>query len=338
MESKDKRSHFRLPVPSSWDYSDMYVSIRSALVHFQSLLMQIQYLQDILESEVCVQTKEKKDFLSSISHILTEINKEIASGQACIDTSLVQALKMLNCQDPTSKLCEIEAVPTMDEDLEKCSDSVCNPPIEDEVFELIISQENIAPASEEDDWEEASGEFNMKKKKEGETSKRVLQELKTVLVKKADEWRERERRAMEMKGITYTAPEQVNSLPKEKAEIQKGGMPSKDEGLDFLPVNGQNEWPLPRLKGNVKTHRSQKGQAGNLKPTLSTHHSRSSLQQSIFQTREEEQRNLAQEMVTSKMGFGASLLAEAMIKSKVMQSARKEDVFLCSDDEFSSGE
>ena len=36
------------------------------------------------------------------------------------------------------------------------------------------------------------------------------------------------------------------------------------------------------------------------------------------------------------MGFGASLLAEAMAKSRAMCNSRKEDIFVVSDEETSS--
>ena len=335
-ESKDKQSLLKPSAPSNWDFSDIYMPIRSAAVHFQSLLMQVQHLQDILESENCAHSKERKDLLSRISQILIDISREVSSGQACIDRSLVQALKMLNSQEPTAKLCEPKLGPSSDEDMEKCSDSLCIQPIEDEVFELIISQEEMGPCSDEDEWDEVS-KYSLKAKREGEASKRVLQELKTVLVKKADEWREREKQAMAMKGITYTAPEQVTSIVKEQKKFEADVALIKDEDLGFLPTNCPNDWPLPRLKGSLKTHRSQRGQSRNMTSAPLKHGP--PLQQSdLRRARDDEQRNSAQEMGFPRVGFGASVLVEAMAKSKAMQSARKEDVFLCSEDEFSSGE
>lgn len=333
LESKEKQSQLKSTV-FSWDYSDVYISVRSASIHFQSLLIQIQGLQDILESDEYGQSKSDKGLLNTIARILLEITKGIQSGQSCIDASSVQIYKMISALQPLAKVSGPELVSLSTEDSDGLINSAVNPPVEDEVFELTVPQEDVL-LSDEDGWDDLTVEYRKKKKKQGETSKRVLQELKTVLVKKAEEWKEREKRAMEVKGMSYTAPEQV----KVQSEFQNtgGDTSSNDKLLDFLPTNCQNVWPLPRLKGSLQTPRlrkvEHKDKAGS---SLRNNALKSPGCMDINAVKDEPR----EEIQTPKLGFGASLLAEAMAKSKAMHDSRREDIFLDSGDEGegSSGE
>lgn len=330
VECKDLANVQKLPAASVWDFSDVYVSVRSANIHFQSLLIQLQGLQDILENGGCEQTKENKEFLNTIAGILNNINKDINSGQLCIDTSLVQILKMSNAHSPPSKISHPELGSSTFEDPDGCGDTTTVPPPQDEVFELTVPMEQIS-TSDEEEWNDITMESALMKKKEKETSKKVLLELKTVLVKKAEEWKEREKRALESKGIPYTPPEQVKSFLEEETRKQDSyDSYNSDESMEFLPTTSQNEWPLPRLKGNVQTHRSFRGsKAGHerstaVKCTSEPEHQSGKDDESL------------KEREPLRMGFGASLLAEAMAKSLAMRNAVKEDVFLNSDEENSS--
>ncbi|XP_034251456.1 vezatin-like [Thrips palmi] len=334
MESKEKQSQLKLP-KTNWDFADLYVLIRSASINFQSLLIQIQGLQDILENEACDQGKENEELLNTIALILSEIMKDISSGQSCIDASFVQTHKMMSANQPAVKLCELESVPRLAANPEEQKSAIVNPSVEDEVFELIVPLEG-KDESDEDNFEEISAEFRIKRR-EGETSKRVLQELKTVLVKKAEEWKEREKRAMAAKGMTYTAPDQVKVEPEVQKVTEEVDFPTSDESLDFLPINCDNVWPLPRLKATVRSHRIRERKTSHSE--ASKHHFETVEPIPLAPVNMGEQEPGAQSEVP-RMGFGASLLAEAMAKSRAMRlrNSRKEDIFVVSDEENSSGE
>lgn len=325
IESKNKGSQLRAHTSSSWDYSDIYVSVRSACVHFQSLLIQTQGLQEILENAHNGQTKDCEELLNASVQILTEISREIHLGQICVDASLAQIFKMSNPCQPPIKPNELEDSSLTIEDPEQTFNSAYSAPVQDEIFELTVHHDD-SDWSDDGEWNDIA-EYSIRKK-EGETSKIVLEELKTVLVKKAEEWKEREKRAMESKGIPYTAPEQVDSPSHEYKAEEGKTVPNTEEVMDFLPTNSQNNWPLPRLKGNLKTHRSMKGKRPEevaIKP----------LEPMMSDDPIDKEDKMTE---NTRLGFGASLLAEAMAKSKAMQRARQEEIFHDSENEFSESE
>lgn len=334
IESKEKQSHLKLR-KTNWDFSDVYVLVRSASIHFQSLLIQIQGLQDILENEACDQAKDNEELLNTIALILSEIMKDLSSGQSCIDASFVQTHKMITANQPVAKFHEPESISRATINSEGHTSSIANPPIEDEVFELIVSPEGEV-GSNEDYLEEIADKFCMKKK-EGDTSRRVLQELKTVLVKKAEEWKEREKRAMAVKGLTYTAPDQIQVDQGMQKVGEETDFSKSDDSFDFLPMNSENVWPLPRLKTTVRSHRVRDKKPNHSDPSkyMTEVPIPPALEPVNFSAQEP-----VVEREMPRMGFGASLLAEAMAKSKAMRlrNSRKEDIFVESDEETSSGE
>lgn len=334
MESKDKKRQLKITA-TNWDFSDVYVLIRSASIHFQSLLIQIQGLQDMLENEACDQGKDNEELLNTIALILSEIMKDISSGQSCIDASFLQTHKMIGAIQPPAKLCETESVSITTVNLEEQLPSALNnPPVEDEVFELIVPLEGD-DGSDEDEFHEVSDELRMRKEKERESSRKVLQELKTVLVKKAEEWKEREKRAMAAKGMTYTAPCQVEVNEEVEKVAEALDFPITDESFDLLPVSCENVWPLPRLKSKLRSN----GARG--KKVFHSEASKYNVETNVpvapvltpISTKEQEPDT---EYKAVNMGFGASLLAEAMAKSRAMCNSRKEDIFVVSDEETSS--
>lgn len=321
MESRDKHSHLKLSSSSGWDYSDIYVSVRSASIHFQSLLIQTQGLQDILESSDSENSRNNQEFLNTIAHILTEISKEINCGQVCIDSSIVQIFKMMNAHKPVASFSALETPSQPPEDTGGVIITNFNPPAEDEVFELTVADTEM-PLSDEDDWDDMPSKPDAMAKKKAETSQKVLQELKSVLVKKAEEWREREKRALQSKGIPYTPPEQVKPLQLDEENFISD--------LDFLPTNSQNDWPLPRLKGTLRTHRS-------FRRNKAESHSTKLFPQTSKLPNQEDSLLVNQSKEVPRVGFGASLLAEAMAKSREMQ-VRKKDKGLYVDEDTWSGD
>lgn len=323
MESKEKFTQSRIPSSSGWDYSDVYISVRSASVHFQSLLLQTQSLQDILETKHADQTKNNVDFMNSIAQILNEISKEVHAGKACIDGSLVQIFKMISGTESAANLSEPKEISSPELISGECVDTICNEPVEDEVFELMIPYEELNQS--DDDWDDIPPKDHSGKNEKADTSEKVLQELKTVLVKKAEEWKAREQKAMESKGILYTAPEQVQShLP-----LQERNLSHSNERLDFLPTSDGNDWPLPRLKGSLQTRRrGSRVEKNKVNPMEQVH----DLEGNGASRPQEDVK-----AIPRVGGFGASLLAEAMARSKAMKN-RKEEVFIDSDDDSSSGD
>ncbi|KAK3932620.1 Vezatin [Frankliniella fusca] len=325
IECKNKGSQLRAPSSSSWEHSDLYVSVRSACVHFQSLLIQTQGLQEILENSYSAPPRNSEDLLNAAAQILTEISREIQLGQVCVDASLAQILKKSHPCETFIKSSNLDNVTLTVDYPDQSINAADNPPVQDEIFEFTVHHDE-SDCSDEVEGNNMFSEYSFKKKS-ADTSKIVLEELKTVLVKKAEEWKKREKKAMENKGIPYTEPMQVDSSDvvkvKEDAKISHS-----EELLDFLPTNNQSNWPLPRLKGNLRTHRSfkykrlEEVESNPLKPIECTDSTAPG--------------NISSN--NTKLGFGASLLAEAMAKSRTMHTAREEEIFHDSESESSSAD
>jgi hypothetical protein len=93
------------------------------------------------------------------------------------------------CDSLTKNVSEQKQKPVVDLD----------PQIEDEVFEAIISHDNLLTGCEDDDdgyFVSMDATDEVRRRTEKECSDRMMLELKTVLVHKAHEWEKREARAL----------------------------------------------------------------------------------------------------------------------------------------------
>ncbi|XP_066996996.2 vezatin isoform X2 [Anabrus simplex] len=199
------------PLPISehkhFAYADTYVAVHSAGLHLQAMLLRIRGMEQSLESEIELESPAiTKDLLSKMEDIMQELDL----CKSCCDECVSQLSKM----ETSSKI--IEKQPHIDSAKAACNSAASisepvlvgytdlDPKVEDEVYEAEIYNENDDRNVDHDyfDYVKISKED---REREKQLSKRMLQELKSVLVDRAQEWKEREAKALENKQGRYEA-------------------------------------------------------------------------------------------------------------------------------------
>ncbi|XP_049527904.1 vezatin [Dermacentor silvarum] len=173
---------------------ELHVAAHSLGLHLQAALKRTQAVESITES--IGEDAEMESLEANLSCLLAEVKEELASSYSCLEeVSMLldkRSAPKLPGESPTLELpppvTSTGPVVVINED--------DVPVIEDEVFEALLS-DKVEPGDVEqgDDYDFPS------QKKQKEASAVVFKELKSVLVIKAKEHREREKNALARSGV-----------------------------------------------------------------------------------------------------------------------------------------
>ena len=279
--------------------ADVYVTMRSASLHLQSVLARSRELEESLEISFPEDSSDSIIFLEGLLISLKDMQKDLRASQIFLDDALVHVLKSKNALEGVPPEEETSKETVTSEEVKVLREVEPNPPVEDDIFEAVIKREEEEEVQREEE-EMTMQEEREQKEKEKQKSLRVLSELKVVLKDKASEWEERERKARQRKGCP---------VKEESGDLE--------EPLGFLPTSNQRDWPLPRLKNSILNSRKR------------TVRRISSLESNENADEEEG----AKERCIPGSSFDPGLLAEAMKKSLAFAEKREEDCFGDSEDE-----
>jgi hypothetical protein len=158
--------------------------------------------------------------------VLTDIITEICSCKSCLEVALSQ-LKVLNkpaTPHTTFKTSDLLAKNISEQTQEpiEVGFTDLDPQVEDEVFEAIISHDNLGSRSEDEDDSSVPLDAvdQVKQQMEKECSARMMLELKTVLVHKSQEWEKREAKALKNKVLRNAGMANVE----DKADVDSSGI------------------------------------------------------------------------------------------------------------------
>ncbi|XP_069694622.1 vezatin [Periplaneta americana] len=287
-------SHLRAPKTNTWTYYGPYVGTHSALLHLQGMLQRTKEVEEMLVNEIdrCeeMDSDALKYYIANITNVLTDIATEIDSCKSCIEVAINQ-LTVLN-----QKVTPAEAIQSLEVPVYENNENASgtrkpipvgftdlDPQLEDEIFEAIFSHDNVGADFDGDDTETSVVEKE-KRQIEKEYSERVLSELKSVLVFKAQEWEQREAKALKKfvgdikkledenkspvesvshidhdedsgQGEDIEIPELID-VDSDAADRYNRKMVScvpksdntVDDKYDSFSVKPDVNWPLPRLK------------------------------------------------------------------------------------------
>ncbi|KAL0852839.1 hypothetical protein ABMA27_012640 [Loxostege sticticalis] len=186
----------------SWAYSDIHNGVARTNLELKLALNKCNALDVFLDS--CALNKQELD-LSVLNKDVDEIIDDITKCLTTMQNSQIR-LKKLRSKVAGEKEIRIEEKdPSDDENLVKIDDKV--PEVKDEVFYFVKTEDDDV-ATPANDVTTAPG------KKEKETTKIVLNELKRKLGKREDVMRERERQA-----LVKTMPEFKDHVPEFPRQI-----------------------------------------------------------------------------------------------------------------------
>ena len=191
------------PVSAIYNVSNAFIGVHSARLYMQGVLHKVMQLEEILEQNERDE-KLKSDFLNSICRELNEVAQEMESCSNCIDI----AISYCKTSEDKVQLAVTTTAPPLgigNAIIEKTDPipvgfSDFDPDVEDEVFEALIH--DSMSIDDDDDYYDIVME--KEDKLQNECSKRMMSELKTVLVHKAEEMKKREDQALRNKGILVT--------------------------------------------------------------------------------------------------------------------------------------
>ncbi|XP_059101291.1 vezatin isoform X2 [Peromyscus eremicus] len=179
--------------PKSRELSNVHTAVRSLQLHLKALLNEVIILEDELEKLVC--TKETQELLSEAYPILEQklklLEPHVQASNSCWEEAISQVDKLLRrstekkgkpevaCENP-----HCTAAPLMRPTLH-IEDR--DPIPEEQELEAYVDDIDIESEFRKDDWYHLSPEDKERQKREQEESRRVLQELKSVLGFKASE-------------------------------------------------------------------------------------------------------------------------------------------------------
>jgi hypothetical protein len=170
----------------------------------------------------------------NVTEVLTDIVTEINSCKSCLEVAISELVNKPPTPQLTSEACD-SLTKNVSEPKQKpvvVGVTDLDPQIEDEVFEAIISHDNLLAGREDDDdgyFVSMDAADEVRRRTEKECSDRMLLELKTVLVHKAHEWEKRE--AMALKRASQNAE---SACAEDKATVE---LP----GSDMQSNNGQGD-------------------------------------------------------------------------------------------------
>ncbi|XP_064488672.1 vezatin-like [Ornithodoros turicata] len=228
--STTSTSRTSLPSP------DFHVAVHSLALHLQAALKRVEAMEDITESFDVEQMDE--ELKSRLKCLLTEVQAEIASAGICVQdvTGYIEKREKFK-EEPVENNShrgllstasgDIQPVVTIKEDTKTV--------IVDEVFEALLTEK---PEPSPHDWDDDDDFMIVPKQaraRQKEASAVVLKELRTVLVVKAKEHQEREKKALERSGVEgelfdklgFVLPE-AEEENEEKATIDADHPPAQD--------------------------------------------------------------------------------------------------------------
>ncbi|XP_045409167.1 vezatin isoform X4 [Lemur catta] len=177
----------------SRELNNVHTAVRSLQLHLKALLNEVIILEDELEKLVC--TKETQELVSEAYQILEQklklIQPHVQASNNCWEEAIAQVDKLLRrntdkkgkpeagCENP-----HCTVVPLMKPTLHIADK---DPIPEEQELEAYVDDIDIDSDFRKDDFYYLSQEDKERQKREHEESKRVLQELKSVLGFKASE-------------------------------------------------------------------------------------------------------------------------------------------------------
>ncbi|KAM9230543.1 vezatin isoform 2-T2 [Dugong dugon] len=177
----------------SRELNNVHTAVRSLQLHLKALLNEVIILEDELEKLVC--TKETQELVSESYQILEQklklIQPHVQASNNCWEEAISQMDKLLRrntdkkgkpeiaCENP-----HCTAVPLMQPTVHIADK---DPVPEEQELEAYVDEIDMDSDFRKDDFYYLSQEDKERQKREHEESKRVLQELKSVLGFKASE-------------------------------------------------------------------------------------------------------------------------------------------------------
>jgi hypothetical protein len=223
-------------------YYGVHVGIHSARLHLQGMLHRTKEMEELLGIQADETEGADNDILSkNVTDVLTDIITEMYSCKSCLEVA-VSELRILNqpaTPHTTPKTSDLLTENTNQQTQEPIvvGFTDLDPQVEDEVFEAIISNDNLGSGSEDEDDSCVilDAVDQVKHQMERECSARMLLELKTVLVCKSQEWQRREAKALKNKGLQNAGMASVE----DKADVESSGI-ALQFGREHDVVQGSN--------------------------------------------------------------------------------------------------
>ncbi|XP_055252746.1 vezatin isoform X2 [Moschus berezovskii] len=227
----------------SRELSNVHTAVRSLQLHLKALLNEVIILEDELEKLVC--TKETQELVSEAYQILEQklklIQPHVQASNNCWEEAISQVDKLLRrntdkkgkpemaCENPR---CTV--VPLMQPPLHIADK---DPIPEEQELEAYVDDIDMDTDFRKDDFYYLSQEDRERQKREHEESKRVLQELKSVLGFKASE-AERQK----WKQLLFSDHAVLKSLsPVDAVEPISNSEPSVDSDMGKVGKNDTEE-------------------------------------------------------------------------------------------------
>lgn len=227
----------------SRELSNVHTAVRSLQLHLKALLNEVIILEDELEKLVC--TKETQELVSEAYQILEQklklIQPHVQASNNCWEEAISQVDKLLRrntdkkgkpemaCENPRCTVVPLTQPPLhiADED----------PIPEEQELEAYVDDIDMDTDFRKDDFYYLSQEDRERQKREHEESKRVLQELKSVLGFKASE-AERQK----WKQLLFSDHAVLKSLsPVDPVEPISNSEPSVDSDMGKVGKNDTEE-------------------------------------------------------------------------------------------------
>ncbi|XP_034500178.1 vezatin isoform X9 [Ailuropoda melanoleuca] len=227
----------------SRELSNVHTAVRSLQLHLKALLNEVIILEDELEKLVC--TKETQELVSESYQILEQklklIQPHVQASNNCWEEAISQVDRLLRrntdrkgkpeivCENPR---CTV--VPLMQPTLHIADK---DPIPEEQELEAYVDDIDVDSDFRKDDFYYLSQEDRERQKREHEESKRVLQELKSVLGFKASE-AERQK----WKQLLFSDHAVLKSLsPVDPVEPISNSEPSVDSDMGTVGKNDTEE-------------------------------------------------------------------------------------------------
>ncbi|XP_013373909.1 PREDICTED: vezatin isoform X2 [Chinchilla lanigera] len=224
----------------SRELSSVHTAVRSLQLHLKALLNEVIILEDELEKLVC--TKETQELVSEVYQILEQklklIEPHVQASNNCWEEAISQVDKLLrrntDKKGKPEEACEnphCAAAPPLQHTLHIVDE---DPIPEEQELEAYVDDVDVDSDFRKDDLFYLSQEDKERQKQEQEESKRVLQELKSVLGFRASE-AERQK----WKQLLFSEHAVLKPLcPVDAMEPLSNSEPSMNSDLEKVSQNG----------------------------------------------------------------------------------------------------
>ncbi|XP_057598346.1 vezatin isoform X2 [Hippopotamus amphibius kiboko] len=243
----------------SRELNNVHTAVRSLQLHLKALLNEVINLEDELEKLVC--TKETQEPVSEAYQILEQklklIQPHVQASNSCWEEAISQVDKLLRrntdkkgkpdmaCENP-----HCTVVPLMQTPLHIADK---DPIPEEQELEAYVDDIDMDSDFRKDEFYYLSQEDRERQKREHEESKRVLQELKSVLGFKASE-AERQK----WKQLLFSDHAVLKSLsPVDPVEPINNSEPSVDSDMGKVGKNDTEEENKPSTADNEISSRTE---------------------------------------------------------------------------------